>query len=197
MTALPDADDVFQRFFAPWYEAADLSRRGVAATRPDVEQCYHAGLRGADVSPLTSEGQAQVAAQIATMLQAARSDWPTVLGVEGPMDSAWVAAFDAYYDRARVGEVIVGSDPSDFGNDLLILCCEFGAVLGAVLSARKPQLEWIYDWPYWESALLDPAHGCRINVFHWAIKKFSDYGVDDGFAAKLDQCVDLIDSGWQ
>jgi hypothetical protein len=96
-----------------------------------------------------------------------------------------------------VAEVLEAADPEDFSNDLLVLCCEFGAVLGAALRQDAPQLEWVYDWPYWESGLLDPAHGYRINVFHWAIKKFSDYGVDDGFAAKVEMCVKLMKTGWR
>jgi hypothetical protein len=29
------------------------------------------------------------------------------------------------------------------------------------------------------------------------VKKFSEYGVDDGFAAKLRTCAALIENGWQ
>jgi hypothetical protein len=92
--------------------------------------------------------------------------------------------------------MVEASDPAKLGNELLVLCCEFGAVLGEVLRTAAPRLEWVYDWPDWESGLLDPAHGYRINVFHWAVKKFSDYGLDDGFAAKVAQCVSLVESGW-
>lgn len=196
MTRLPDADDVFRRYFARWYDPEDLARRGFEATRSDVEQRYCAGIGGADASPLTPEAQADVAGQIETMLDAVRTDWPDAFGIKGAVGLAWVDAFDRYYDAARVAKLLERSNPADFGNELLVLCCEFGAVLGSVLRAEAPRLEWLYDWPYWESALLDPAHGYRINVFHWAVKKFSRYGVDDGFAAKIQQCAQLVKTGW-
>lgn len=196
MTQLPDADDVFLRYFARWYESDELARRGYEATRPDLEQCYPRGISGREASPLTPEGQADVADRIRSMLDAAAGDWPDMLGVSGRPGPEWVETFDAFYDRVRVAEVLDASDPADFGNELLVLCCEFGAVLGAVLQTEAPQLEWVYDWPYWESGLVDPAHGYRISVFHWAVKKFSDYGVEDGFAAKVKQCARLVETGW-
>jgi len=127
---------------------------------------------------------------------AATDDWPNVVRVSGSPSMEWIDAFDRHYDRKRVAAVIAASNPADFDNELVILSCEFGAMLGKVLSDEAAELEWLYDWPYWESALYDPKHGMRINVFHWAIKKFSDYGVDDGFRAKVLQCRDLVRKGW-
>lgn len=83
----------------------------------------------------------------------------------------------------QVSSVIVNSDATDFSNEFIVLCCEFGAVIGYAMQALAPQLEWLCDWPYWESGLLDTESGYRINVFHWAIKKSSSYGIDDGYRA--------------
>jgi hypothetical protein len=58
-------------------------------------------------------------------------------------------------------------------------------------------LEWMPDWPYWESALLDVSSGQRINVFHWAIKRFSDHGIEDGYAGKIERCLELVRNGWR
>jgi hypothetical protein len=196
MTLLPDADDVFRTFFAPWYAPKDLARRGFAATRPDVQGWAPAGVATLDASPPTIEGQQAAEAQVRRMLEAAAEDWTRSVHVSGSPSTAWIDAFDRYYDRRRVAALIASSNPNDFGNELVVLCCEFGAVLGHVLREEAPELEWLYDWPYWESALYDPRHGMRINVFHWAIKKFSDYGVDDGFCAKLLHCRDLMQRGW-
>ncbi len=42
--------------------------------------------------------------------------------------------------------------------------------------------------PYCESSLVDPDTGRLIPVFNLAIKKMSDYGVDDGFGDKVKSC---------
>ena len=34
-----------------------------------------------------------------------------------------------------------------------------------------------------------------VPVFHWAIKKFSTYGIDDGFADKPQVCVQMLQDG--
>lgn len=74
-----------------------------------------------------------------------------------------------------------------------IICCEFGAMLGAVMRSLQPRLFWSPNWPYWESSLIDPASGSEIPVFHWAIKKMSSYGWDDGFAEKTEACLAMLD----
>ena len=55
-----------------------------------------------------------------------------------------------------------------------------------------PRLAWIPSRPYWETSIFDAETGNIIPVFHWAIKKFSTYGIDDGFAAKLQVCVQML-----
>ena len=84
------------------------------------------------------------------------------------------------------------ANPKDFNNAFLVMTCEFGAVLGEVLARQLPGLHWLIDWPYWESSIFDPQTGQVVAVFHWAIKKFSSYGIDDGFKAKTLACVDVI-----
>jgi hypothetical protein len=190
MPDLPGADEVFLRYFAPWYDADDLARRGHEATRPDVEQ------GGAEPDPLLPDAEADAAERVAAIAAAARGDWADLLGVAAPLGLDAVDAFDRYYDRARVAEVLADSDPADFGNELLVLCCEFGAVLGELLRAEVPGVVWRYDWPYWESGVLEPSRGYRVNVFHWAIRKFSADGVDDGYRAKVLQCRTLLTHGW-
>jgi hypothetical protein len=145
---------------------------------------YRPGISATDVSPLTPEGHALVEEMIERMIGAVRCDWPKAYGVSEPLSLEWVVAFDGCHDRQEISKLIDESDPSDFANDYLVSCCLFGAAMGAVFLRLNPELEWLYDWPYWESAIFDSATGSRINVFHWAIKKMSEYGVDDGFAAK-------------
>ena len=126
------------------------------------------------------------------MLDACRGDWPEYLKVFGDLDEHWIEAFDEYYDRKRVSDVIKRSDPKDFSNDYLVLVCEFGAALAHVLLSKEPRLVWVHDWPYWESRLVDAKSGSVIPPFHWAVKKFSEYGLEDGFAQKIEACVHLL-----
>ncbi|MDF3059295.1 MAG: hypothetical protein K0R17_3510 [Rariglobus sp.] len=192
---IPENDPLFLRFLDPWYSEADRKRKNWDATRPDMLTISgYVGASPDDLQILVLEGQNESKARIERMLAACRSDWPTYLNLSGGIgiDLDWIDAFDAYYDRKKVSEIIDKSDPTDFSNDYLILVCEFGAALGHVLQRMEPRLNWVYDWPYWESSLVDTQTGTIIPTFHWAVKKFSDYGIDDGFAAKLEMCVSVL-----
>jgi hypothetical protein len=103
--------------------------------------------------------------------------------------ASWIAAFDAHFDERRIAEIVDRSDPTDFGNDLVVITCELGAALGHVMRTMQPRLFWRWDWPYWESALVDPETGALIPTFHWAIKKMSGYGWDDGLLPKIEACL--------
>jgi hypothetical protein len=194
MVTLPHCDDLFVRFLDRWYDEDDRRRKGFEATRPDILQCDSLiGISQSDASPLTENSQREVLHRIQTMLEAARGDWPGYLPVRGDLDLNWIAAFDSYFTTDRIQEVVDRSEPSDFGNDYLVMCCEFGAGLGHVMRSLRPGLLWHLEWPYWESALLCPQSGNLIPVFHWAIKKMSAYGWDDGFAQKIQACLQLLD----
>ena len=130
------------------------------------------------------------------MYEAAIGDWPKYLNLPSKPGIEWIDAFDLHYRTDRVESLIQRSDATEFSNELLVTVCEFGAVLGNTLIACDDSLNWIADWPYWESAVYDATSGYRINVFHWAIKKFSAYGVDDGYRAKLLACTELVKNGW-
>ena len=173
-----------------------MANRRCPATLPDVESWAHPGASVADACPLNEEGQRVVAEQIEPMLGAAQNDWPANLPVSPPVSLAWVEAFDGHWSRKRVADLLAAADAGDFANDAVVLTCELGAILGSVLRQAAPQLEWLAGWPYWESALLDVPSGRRLNVFHWAIKRFSEYGLEDGHSAKVTTCVDLVRSGW-
>jgi hypothetical protein len=192
--SLPDCDQVFMTYFDRWYQPEDRERKGFPTTRPDamVVESFR-GISPQDASPLTELGQARVKKMVDGMIDAARLDWPTFLALSAPVDIEWIDAFDRFHNRRRVNALIKSSRPDDFSSDFLVRCCEFGAVLGHVLLATQPNLHWVYDWPYWESAVFDPETGQIVAVFHWAIKKFSSYGIDDGFMAKLLACSNMIE----
>jgi hypothetical protein len=155
-------------------------------TRGDIEvYSDHSGKPASELCNLTSEGQQTVASQITTMIGAARGDWAGYLDVADVISLEAIHAFDRHWTRKRIAEVIRSSDPVDFSNEYVVLCCELGAVLGEVMRMVRPEMVWLYDWPYWESGLWDEASGSRVNAFHWAMKKMSAYGAEDGLRPKL------------
>lgn len=195
MSALPHCDDLFARYFDRWYSDEDREQRQFQATMPDILQ--HAGLKGCTqdaASRVIESVQARLSAQFAAMLDAASKDWPLYLEVSGTIDLSWIEAFDRHFNRARIQTVIADSDPEDFSNQYVVLCCQFGVVLSHVLQTARPDIVWSFDWPYWDSTLLHPATGTLIPVFHWAIKKMSEYGVDDGFSGKVAACLNVLDT---
>jgi hypothetical protein len=195
--ALPDCDELFTRFFDRWYDDASRTRKEFKATRPDAEPCADAGTSASDASALIEKSAHKVLDQVNVMARAAIADWSEPIGASPELDHDWIDAFDKYWDRERIADLIREANPEEFSNDYFVTCCEFGAALGEVLIAHSPRCEWLADWPYWESAVYDRDSGYRINVFHWAIKKFSEYGVDDGLAAKLGCTVELIKNAWR
>jgi hypothetical protein len=189
---LPWCDELFVKFFGPWHDDESRQRRGYKGTRPDLEQIAEPDAPLDNVQILTAEGQSIAKNMIAKMFLAAKNDLPSYLAVREPVSLVWVDAFDKFYDRSKIQTLIDRSDPSKIGNDYLVVTCEFGVVLGEVLRQELPELLWLHDMPYWESALYFSGTGSRVNVFHWAVKKMSEYGVDDGFAAKVRACVNLL-----
>ena len=182
------------RYFDRWYDPADRERRVYPAVRPDaliVDE--YVGINPLDASPLTESCQAEVHDMVFGMIEASREDWPSYLPVSGPMDNQWIDAFDKHHNKSCIKKLIKASDPTDFSNELIVRCCEFGAVIGSVMIETLPGLHWVYDWPYWDSSIFDPDAGMLVYVFHWSIKKFSSYGIDDGFSAKLVACCRSIE----
>lgn len=192
--SLPHCDPLFEKFLARWYSPSDQKRKHFEATRPDIMYVDSlVGIPASEIAVIDPDGERESAARIARMLDACRTDWPTYLSLSGEIDEHWIAAFDDYYDPDRIADVISKSAPDDFSNDYLVLVCEFGAAIGHVLQMKQPRLIWLYDWPYWESSLVDTRSGAIVPTFHWAVKKFSEYGVDDGFAEKIEMCLRVIE----
>ncbi|TLD70794.1 hypothetical protein FEM03_10825 [Phragmitibacter flavus] len=189
---LPDCDEVFSMFFDRWYDDDDRQRKGFTHTRPDMMVAFRPGYAALDLSPLSDASQKKVMARISTMFQTCKADWPSFLPVSGDIDERWIDAFDNHFNAGRIAALIEEADPEDFANSYVVSVCQFGAVLGHVMKLKEPRLLWVPDWPYWESSLYDPVTGQVIPPFHWAIKKFSSYGVDDGYVAKIGCMLDAL-----
>lgn len=190
---LRDADQMFEWFFDRWYDEESRKAKEFKATRPDMLEVEEfVGRSAAEICGLTDEARSIVLEQVETMRKAADADWRKYLEVVEPMDLSWIEAFDTHYDLKRIEELLGRSDPADFSNDYLVTVCEFGAVLGTVMKGLLPRLEWMAAWPYWESSIFDSVTGNVIPVFHWGIKKFSTYGIDDGFSGKVEACLGML-----
>jgi hypothetical protein len=189
---LPGTDEIFETWLSSWLDPEDIERRGFDGPRPDIEEGLPTGVSAREISPLTDDGRAEIGEQILSIARAAAGDWPRLLEVEPPASLEWLDAFDRRFGRAEVAEIIADADPNDVSSNLVVLCFELGAVLGEVLQREAPELEWLHDWPYWESSLYDRRHGRRFNVFYWAIRKFSEEGVDEGLRSKVLRCLGLV-----
>jgi hypothetical protein len=184
---------MYHRFFDRWYSDDARRLQQSRATRPDVVSFPEfVGRTVQEICPLTDVAAAEARRRVGMMRNAAEGDWPRHLSVRPPVDLDWIRSFDAHYDLDRVEALSARSDPADFSNDYLVTVCEFGAILGTVMTDLLPRVEWLPSWPYWETSIFDSATGSVIPVFHWSIKKFSTYGIDDGFAAKIEACIQML-----
>jgi hypothetical protein len=184
---------LFRQFFARWYRLPP-GVRPPRMPRGDMEIYDGAvGRTVHDMCRLPAERRAELASQVATMVDAAEQDWRSYLDIQHLLSLDAIGAFDAHWTRPKIAKTIRASDPSDYANDYLVICCELGAVLGEVMRGLRPELEWLYDSPYWDSSLWHADTGTRIHVFHWAVKKMSAYGADDDLRAKVLAGIDTME----
>ena len=81
--------------------------------------------------------------------------------------------------------------PKDFSNPYVVTVCEFGVLIGHLFN-RIDSFDWLYSYPYFHSIIVHKDTGFGITVFDWAIKKFSEYGVDDGYVAKFHAALEGV-----
>ncbi|MSR46238.1 MAG: hypothetical protein EXS13_04100 [Planctomycetes bacterium] len=186
MEKLLDAPAVYSRFFAPWLRPIDRERRGTELLRPDLlEVAAFRFLPATELSTVAPDVSAKVADQIGRMVAAARTDWKELCGRHDVTSREGLGAIDAGFDADAIAELHSSSDPAEFGNSLLVTVCELGAVIGTTLCAARPTLQWVADWPYFESTLVDRATGIVLPPFHWAIRKLSAEGAGGGMVERI------------
>jgi len=105
-----------------------------------------------------------------------------------------IEKIDHWYDRARIDALIEGDPtPDESGiSDVFIRTVEIAAILGSHLIELDPSIEWCPVIPYWESPLFHSKSGTLVNVYHWSIKRFTDYGIDDGLIGKCQACIGVL-----
>jgi hypothetical protein len=193
MIILPSCDALFLKFFDPWYKDEWRKQRPFKGVYPDITQHpSFVGLSQMQASPLDPPVRQKIEKQISGMVEAARTDMRGYLKVGSEIDLTWIQHFDLFANRSRVKDLIDRSDPTTLTNLYAVTSCEFGAAVSHILRTALPRLVWRLDVPYWDSSLLDPKTGTAIAVFHWGIKKLSEYGIGDGYAPKIKACLQFL-----
>jgi hypothetical protein len=187
---LPHCDTLFEKFLSPWYLNDDRPQM----TRPDMYQI--AAFEG---KPLNFQEIQYLGSELVehrnkfineTMLHAALEDFNSITNSNN-IDFAALDAIDKYYNRQKIKDLILKSDPNEFSNPYLVTVCEFGIVLGH-LFRQFEGFDWLYSTPYFHSIIVHKETGFGITVFDWGVKKFSEYGVDDGYVAKFHAALGAI-----
>jgi hypothetical protein len=194
MTAtLPDHNAVFLRFFSSLYRPEDLARRKLPATFPDMMRSFPPGTRAEDATAYDAAYGQQFLQIIEGLVDSEARASAGRAGIPVPANwrqapvpelLAWIHALDGFWTAERIAQVQTASDTTTAQNPFMGPCLGFGALLGATL-VKMSRSEWLPETPYWDASVLHVPSGHEAFVFHWAIKKFSSYGVDDGFAAKM------------
>lgn len=192
---LPHCDTLFEKYFSPWYDEEDRPKM----TRPDMFQiaAYEGQRLDLDkIQYLADDYVKELTEHInVTMVDAALSDFQHIIKSD-KLDLNVLDAVDKYYDRTKIAELIKESDSAEFSNSYLVTVCEFGVMLGHLFK-QIDGFDWLYAHPYFHSMIVHRDTGFGITVFDWAIKKFSEYGVDDGFVEKFNAALAGVNGQWK
>ncbi|MGE0325495.1 MAG: hypothetical protein AB7K71_13265 [Polyangiaceae bacterium] len=161
------ADELFKEYFWRWYKPLEREVRGREALGDDVEP-----LAGSGESRLPAHVRGSVLRQLARMTDAARQDQARFLPPKGDLGLEWLRAFEEHYSVREAQNLIVAADAKNSTNDFVVLVCELGAVVGALL-AQADSLEWVPEAPYWESYLVDREHAVSVRPFAAALRFLS------------------------
>ncbi|MCA9648057.1 MAG: hypothetical protein H6718_32450 [Polyangiaceae bacterium] len=161
------ADELFKEFFWRWYKPLEREVRGRDALGDDVEP-----LSGSGESRLPSYVRGNVLRQLARMTDAARQDQASYLPPNGELGFEWLRAFEEHYSVREAQNLVVAADAENSTNDFVVLVCELGAVVGALLSQAEG-LEWVPEAPYWESYLVDRERALVVRPFAAALRFMS------------------------
>lgn len=186
---LPNCDTLFKKYLDHWYP--ENERRGM--TRPDIYTI--AAFKGVPlqvnrIQYLPPDILLHNQKMVDSMIVSAKNDFQDIVAFND-FSIEIIDKIDKHFDKKKVIELIKKSDPKDFSNQYLVTVCEFGSMLGEMFT-RQPDFKWLYSYPYFNSIIVHQSTGTGVTVYDWAIKKFSSYGIDDGFAAKLQHAIKII-----
>ena len=187
---IPHCNELYVKYFTPWYPEKERSNM----PRPDMyEIAAYEGrpLNLDEIQYLNPEYLQQVKEMIeVTMPEASLKDFQNIIKSDS-LNLELLEAVDKFYDRKKINDLIKESDPKDISNLYLVSVCEFGTLLGYLFNQQN-EFGWLYSHPYFNSTIVHKETGIGIPVFDWAIKKFSEYGVDDGFVAKFQMALEEV-----
>ena len=189
---LPTPDELFSSYFAPWY-GPELNAQYQLRVLPDMETIeLPKGTSISVLNPLPEPDRKKIASQISQMEDGIDHDWPKLLSVEGEFSMAWLDHYQARFNEEEIANIIRGSQPSEFSNNLLVLTCQLGVAISKVLRMECPRLQWLYEAPYWDSSLFDLNTMTRLNGFHWAIRAMSSECAEQKLSEKVRASVEFL-----
>jgi hypothetical protein len=186
---LMSPESVFDKYFLPWYKSKETIKMKI---KPDMFQAVKEGTKIQEINVITDEGIQKISNHINTMIAASQQDWASYLSIQKEIGLDEIDQFDKFYNKKNVIQLIKKSKSEDFSNEFIVTCCEFGSVIGNTMISINQDLQWYYNHPYWDSMIFHEKTGYMISVFSWAINKFSNYGIDDGYCAKILKCLEII-----
>ena len=190
MKKLPDCDQLFERYLSPWYPENEKP----SITRPDmyiIAGYENETLEVDNIQYLTDSVLIKTKETFRTMRESYKKDFQNFIVFER-LDLDVIDAIDKSFGKREVNELIEISDALDFGNDYLVLICEFGLALGD-LFVETGRFRWLYSYPYFHSIVVNPETGYAVTVFDWAVKKFSSYGINDGIRQKFLATMEYVE----
>lgn len=187
---LPHCDKLFRKYLSRWYPKGERPKM----TRPDmyVISGYEGKTIDMDkIQYLTEEELLETKKIFEMMRDSYKKDFQNFKKFD-ELDLEVIDAVDQFYGEKEIKELIKYSNPKSFDNDYLVTVCEFGLALGD-LFVKTGRFEWLYSFPYFNSIVVNPEIGQAITVFDWAVKKFSSYGIDDGYKWKFEKAMEFIE----
>lgn len=187
--SLPHSDNLFRKYYTPWFPQDNKRKK----CRPDmyvINAYLDKPLLKEEIEYLPSEIISEVKATMAKMREAYLKDYATIIEFD-TFDLAVLELVDQFFNEQRVKEIVKQSNPKDFNNLYLISTCEFGLALGD-LFVQTGKFEWLYSYPYFNSMVVNLESGEGVPVFDWAVKKFSSYGINDGYKWKFNEVIRII-----
>ncbi len=187
---LPHCDKLFKKYLSPWY----LKEERPNMTRPDmyiISGFQNETLDIDKIQYLTKEDLKESKRLIEKTRISYQRDFKKIKEFKD-LNLDIIDSVDKAYGKQEVKDLIKLSDPKDFENQYLLTVCEFGAALGD-LFVKSGKFEWLYSYPFFHSIVINPETGQAITVFDWAVKKFSSYGIEDGYKWKFIKAMELIE----
>lgn len=185
---LPHPDKIYRTYLSPWY----LKGEQPICARPDWfispefkgEELLEADLNKNDKAHRESE-------QVMEQLRGQAVDRLSEFVPIKRMDLATIHSIDEYFTKDKVKELLKSSKAKDPDNPTLFFIGLLGTALGDEF-VKSGKFVWNYQAPYFNSTVVNLETGTSITVYNWIVKKFSNYGINDGIKWKFEQALEML-----